>query len=67
MNPIIFPISGTFCPGTVGVAGLASVVSLVWRKVNTQATIASTIFFVPNLEILNRISDNAAIRQFCFV
>ena len=27
----------------------------------------STIFFEPNLEILNRISAKAAIRQFCLV
>gem|GEM_PF-2151543 len=31
INHIIFPISGTFCPGTLGVAGLAIVVNLVWR------------------------------------
>lgn len=51
MNHIIFPMSGVFCPGIVGVAGLASVVSLVCKNVNTHATIASTIFLVPNKSI----------------
>jgi len=51
INHIIFPISGVFCHGTVGVAGLAIVVSLVCKKVNTAAKIVSTIFLVHNKSI----------------
>ena len=51
INHIILPISGTFCPETFGVAGLASVVSFVCRQVNTAATIVSAIFLVAKRSI----------------